>query len=217
MQQVGATIRSLLAGDTVSYWLGPDGQNYEVNVQLAKDNRRMASDLGNLAAGDGCRANCSVERCGDAVVDPRENCDDGNAVAGDGCSSLCLTEVSGCGDGTLDTGEACDDGNAVGGDGCRANCSVEVCGDGLLDGEEVELVVPGDERLAQSEVGVLRACQIDRGDAPQRVRHPTRADLEPVMTAGPDGSAERHRLWPHRHGTDGMFPAVFRRRSTVGG
>ena len=48
VQQVGATIRPLLAGDTVSYWLGPDGQNYEVNVQLAKDNRRMASDLGNL-------------------------------------------------------------------------------------------------------------------------------------------------------------------------
>jgi hydrophobe/amphiphile efflux-1 (HAE1) family protein len=48
VQQVGATIRPLLAGDTVSYWLGPDGQNYEVNVQLARDNRRMASDLGNL-------------------------------------------------------------------------------------------------------------------------------------------------------------------------
>ncbi|MEO5764993.1 MAG: efflux RND transporter permease subunit [Casimicrobiaceae bacterium] len=48
VQQVGATVRPLLAGDTVSYWLGPDGQNYEVNVQLAKDNRRMASDLGNL-------------------------------------------------------------------------------------------------------------------------------------------------------------------------
>ena len=48
VQQVGATIRPLLAGDTVSYWLGPDGQNYEVNVQLPKDSRRIASDLGNL-------------------------------------------------------------------------------------------------------------------------------------------------------------------------
>ncbi|HET9047078.1 MAG TPA: efflux RND transporter permease subunit [Casimicrobiaceae bacterium] len=48
VQQVGATIRPLLAGDTVSYWLGPDGQNYEVNVQLARDQRRLASDLGNL-------------------------------------------------------------------------------------------------------------------------------------------------------------------------
>jgi multidrug efflux pump subunit AcrB len=48
VQQVGATLRPLLAGDTVSYWLGPDGQNYEVNVQLSKDRRQLASDLGNL-------------------------------------------------------------------------------------------------------------------------------------------------------------------------
>jgi multidrug efflux pump subunit AcrB len=48
VQQVGSTIRPLLAGDTVSYWLGPDGQNYEVNVQLSKDRRQLASDLGNL-------------------------------------------------------------------------------------------------------------------------------------------------------------------------
>jgi len=48
VQQVGSTIRPLLAGDTVSYWLGPDGQNYEVNVQLSKDRRQLASDLANL-------------------------------------------------------------------------------------------------------------------------------------------------------------------------
>jgi len=48
VQQVGATIRPLLAGETVSYWLAPDDQNYEVNVQLPKEGRRLASDLGNL-------------------------------------------------------------------------------------------------------------------------------------------------------------------------
>ena len=48
VQQVGATVRPLLAGETVTYWLGPDGQNYEVNVQLPKSGRRLASDLGNL-------------------------------------------------------------------------------------------------------------------------------------------------------------------------
>jgi len=31
--------------------------------------------------------------CGDAVVDPGEECDDGNTVAGDGCSALCEIEV----------------------------------------------------------------------------------------------------------------------------
>ncbi|MFO1315952.1 MAG: efflux RND transporter permease subunit [Burkholderiales bacterium] len=48
VQQVGATLRPLLAGDTVSYWLAPDAQNYEVNVRLARDRRQLASDLANL-------------------------------------------------------------------------------------------------------------------------------------------------------------------------
>ncbi len=40
-----------------------------------------------------------------------------------------------------------------------------------------------------------------------------RADLRPVVTEGPDGPAERHRLWPHLHGCDGMFVAAFERAS----
>jgi hydrophobic/amphiphilic exporter-1 (mainly G- bacteria), HAE1 family len=48
VQQVGSTVRTLLAGDTVSYWLAPDGQNYEVNVQLPRQDRRLASGVGNL-------------------------------------------------------------------------------------------------------------------------------------------------------------------------
>jgi 16S rRNA (cytosine967-C5)-methyltransferase len=42
------------------------------------------------------------------------------------------------------------------------------------------------------------------------LRH--RPDLRPVATPGPDGASERHRLWPHRHGTDAMFVAAFERR-----
>jgi 16S rRNA (cytosine967-C5)-methyltransferase len=38
-----------------------------------------------------------------------------------------------------------------------------------------------------------------------------RSDLEPIETPGPDGVGSRHRLWPHRHGCDGMFVASFRR------
>jgi 16S rRNA (cytosine967-C5)-methyltransferase len=43
------------------------------------------------------------------------------------------------------------------------------------------------------------------------VRH--RPDLVPIETPGPGGAphAPRHRLWPHRHGTDGMFVAAFER------
>ncbi len=38
--------------------------------------------------------------------------------------------------------------------------------------------------------------------------------LEPVEIAGPDGPADRVRLWPHRHGCDAMFVACFGRRTT---
>jgi 16S rRNA C967 or C1407 C5-methylase (RsmB/RsmF family) len=43
------------------------------------------------------------------------------------------------------------------------------------------------------------------------LRH--RPDLVPIETPGPAGAvpAARHRLWPHRHGTDGMFVAAFER------
>lgn len=39
------------------------------------------------------------------------------------------------------------------------------------------------------------------------VRH--RPDLVPTPIEGPDGHASRVRLWPHRHGSDGMFVAAF--------
>ena len=42
-------------------------------------------------------------------------------------------------------------------------------------------------------------------------------ELEPVEIPGPDGPAERIRLWPHRHGCDAMFVAAFRGRATPRG
>lgn len=36
--------------------------------------------------------------------------------------------------------------------------------------------------------------------------------LQPIPVDGPDGAAERIRLWPHVHGTDAMFVAAFLRR-----
>ena len=41
------------------------------------------------------------------------------------------------------------------------------------------------------------------------LRHRPELVAEPID--GPDGSAERIRLWPHRHGSDGMFVAAFRK------
>ena len=40
-----------------------------------------------------------------------------------------------------------------------------------------------------------------------------RRDLRPLATEGPEGTSERHRVWPHRHGSDGMFAAAFSRSS----
>ena len=48
VQQIGTALRPLVAGETVTYWQGPDGQNYEVNVQLARKDRQLASDIANL-------------------------------------------------------------------------------------------------------------------------------------------------------------------------
>ena len=47
--RIGAALRPLVAGDQISYWLAPDGQNYEVIVRLPRASREIASDLGNLA------------------------------------------------------------------------------------------------------------------------------------------------------------------------
>jgi 16S rRNA (cytosine967-C5)-methyltransferase len=42
------------------------------------------------------------------------------------------------------------------------------------------------------------------------LRH--RPDLVPVAIEGPDGPTPRVRIWPHRHGADGMFVAAFEKR-----
>jgi multidrug efflux pump subunit AcrB len=47
-QQVGNALRPLIAGDEISTWLGPDGQDYKVIVQLPKQRREIAADLGDL-------------------------------------------------------------------------------------------------------------------------------------------------------------------------
>ncbi|HEY8540283.1 MAG TPA: efflux RND transporter permease subunit [Steroidobacteraceae bacterium] len=46
--RIGNALRPLIAGDQISTWLGPDGQDYDVIVQLPKQRRELASDLGDL-------------------------------------------------------------------------------------------------------------------------------------------------------------------------
>jgi 16S rRNA (cytosine967-C5)-methyltransferase len=60
---------------------------------------------------------------------------------------------------------------------------------------------------------VYSVCTFPRAetDAALRAFRSRRPDFEPFAVPGPDGPAPSHRLWPHRHGTDAMFYAVFHR------
>lgn len=72
----------------------------------------------------------------------------------------------------------------------------------------VDLLKPGG-RLVYSVCTFPRAETEAVADA--IVRH--RPDLEPVEMQGPGGPSTRVRLWPHRHGSDGMFVAAFRKKT----
>ncbi len=69
-----------------------------------------------------------------------------------------------------------------------------------------ELLRPGG-RLVYSVCTFPRAETDAACDALRRHR----PELVPEMIDGPDGRSERIRLWPHRHGSDGMFVAAFRK------
>jgi hydrophobe/amphiphile efflux-1 (HAE1) family protein len=45
---LGSILSSLVNGETVSYWLGPDSQNYAVRVQMPPSDRTAAADIGDL-------------------------------------------------------------------------------------------------------------------------------------------------------------------------
>jgi hydrophobic/amphiphilic exporter-1 (mainly G- bacteria), HAE1 family len=47
--QIGSALRPFVAGDQTSRWLAPDGQNYDVQVQLPKSARQKISDLADLS------------------------------------------------------------------------------------------------------------------------------------------------------------------------
>lgn len=78
-----------------------------------------------------------------------------------------------------------------------------------IAGASAELVRPGGQLI-------YSVCTFPRAETDAAcdalLRH--RSDLVPVVTAGPDGDRERHRLWPHRHGCDAMFVAAFERRAS---
>ena len=54
------TLRTLVAGTTVGNWRAPDGENYDVNVQLAPESRYAIGDLGRLPINVGAAADGSA-------------------------------------------------------------------------------------------------------------------------------------------------------------
>ena len=80
---------------------------------------------------------------------------------------------------------------------------------------QVEIAVASADLLRPGGRLVYSVCTFPRAETDAAsdaiVRH--RSDLTPMETPGPEGSdpSPRHRLWPHRHGTDGMFVAVFQK------
>lgn len=79
---------------------------------------------------------------------------------------------------------------------------------------QVAIAAASAELLAPGGRLVYSVCTFPRAETDAAcdaiVRH--RPDLEPAIVDGPEGAAERVRLWPHRHGADGMFVAAFVKR-----
>ncbi|MEO6626599.1 MAG: efflux RND transporter permease subunit [Burkholderiaceae bacterium] len=48
ISQIGAALRTMVAGQTVGNWRAPDDQTYDVNVRLARESRSVAEDLQRL-------------------------------------------------------------------------------------------------------------------------------------------------------------------------
>jgi 16S rRNA (cytosine967-C5)-methyltransferase len=80
---------------------------------------------------------------------------------------------------------------------------------------QVAIAVAAAGQLAPGGRLVYSVCTFPRAetDAVCDALLAKRPDLEPATIAGPDGPAERVRVWPHRHGSDGMFAAAFRRNA----
>jgi HAE1 family hydrophobic/amphiphilic exporter-1 len=49
VQTIGAALRPLVAGDAVTTWKAPDGENYDVTVRLPSSERTQSADLAKLA------------------------------------------------------------------------------------------------------------------------------------------------------------------------
>jgi 16S rRNA (cytosine967-C5)-methyltransferase len=78
---------------------------------------------------------------------------------------------------------------------------------------QVEIVVAAADLVRPGGRLLYSVCTFPRAETEAALRAfaAKRPGFEPLEVPGPDGSGPVHRLWPHRHGTDAMFFAAFRR------
>lgn len=149
-----------------------------------------------------CRSNCTLPKCGDAIVDTSrgEQCDDGpnnSNLPNAHCRQDCT--IPKCGDGVIDTsrGEQCDDGpnNSNNPNGhCRLDCTLAHCGDGIIDrGEEC------DDGLANSDgpnAHCNTSCKLPKcGDGV--IQPGEQCDLGPNNSDAPNSQCRTNCSLPH--------------------
>ena len=78
---------------------------------------------------------------------------------------------------------------------------------------QVEILVAAADLVRPGGRLLYSVCTFPRAETEAALRAfaAKRPGFEPLEVPGPDGSGAVHRLWPHRHGTDAMFFAAFRR------
>lgn len=140
--------------------------------------------------------------CGNARIDPGEECDDG-AENGDRPNALCRPDCTSgrCGDGILDTPlELCDDGNRFSGDGCSLLCQPERAApqqpQTTVPAQVIELPFTQPAQVAQ--VPVYQPA--DAYVAPVTPAPPAQADTGPAALAVMIAGAAAGYSWMRRRG-----------------
>lgn len=118
-----------LASVTTVVFVGAYGPVFQAQVQ-PEEEKGWAFIVKPSSSSAAASSAAYVPRCGNAVRDPGEECDDGNFVDTDGCTIACRKPL--CGDGIVQVGEQCDDGNTRDIDGCTRSCTLARCGDGFV-------------------------------------------------------------------------------------